>query len=909
MHRKSWIALVVIPVLVYAAAATAQTTGKISGVVTDQKTGEPLPGVNVTIKDTHLGAATSTDGSFFIINVPPGTYTLRVQMIGYETLVLKDVRVSVNRTRDVSVRLKETVIEGAEIVVTADKIEVKKDQTSSVRNVSAEDIELLPVESIGEVINMQTGVVNGHFRGGRNTEVTYMIDGMQVDNNFYGTSGAVNVEKEAVQDLEVITGTFNAEYGRAMSGVVNVVTKEGGDKFHGSVSGSFANYFTGNSDVFIGLDEGYLDRNLSRDYKIQLEGPVLRDRLTFFLNYRLQDLNGHLNGIHRFNPGDYNNFPSDDPDDWHSEHTGSGDYVSMDNDMHHNFTGKLAFKLNSNIKLSALYTFNDSENNNYNHNYKYNPTALRTYYHTSHYGAFNVNHMITPSLFYDLKVARLQNVNQSYLYENPTDPRYIHPKHHGTNTSGFVTGGNDSPGKSKDTFEDTNVKFDIYWQANRNHSFKAGALYTDHVVDRYRVDVRNKYNGLAVENEFVVDPLTGNIDFPYYELEIMPITDQTMDVYEVKPYEFSGYLQDKMEFDEMVINVGLRYDYFNSNQVYPTDRRNPANQLALPDSMTSDYVKSDPQTQLSPRFGLAYQLSDQAVLHISYGHFFQMPPMYALYANNIFRVPVNDYQTTMGNTQLNPQKTIQYEIGIWQELIKGMGLELTLYYRDIYDLLSTKIVSTYNQIEYGLYTNKDYGNARGMEIKWDYLVGNFFTGVNYTLAYTRGNADNPMQTFTRAGNSMDPITRLIPMGWDQRHTLNATVRYATENWGTTVTGYYNSGTPFTYAPLEISPLSLINLYANNAYKPNGYTVDLTGYYNFPLFGGFKGRITLNIYNVLDRKNANWVYADTGQPYTTIIFESDRTNHRSDFNTYEDRVENPTAFSAPRQIKVGFGVLF
>jgi len=889
-------------------SVSAQTTGKIAGVVLDEQSGEPLIGANITVQNTNMGAAAGPDGSFFIINVPPGTYTIRVQMMGYEAMVLEGARVSVNRTLDITAKLKPTIIEGSEVVVTAEKVQVKKDQTSSVRNVSSDEMQLLPVESLGEVINMQAGVVNGHFRGGRRTEVTYMIDGMQVDNSFYGTYSAVSVETEAVQDLEVITGTFNAEYGRAMSGIVNAVTKEGGNQFHGSASGSFANYITGSTDVFPGLEAGST-RNGSQDYKVQLEGPLVKDKLTFFVNYRHQDLNGHLNGIYRFNPADYSIYPSENPVEWHTEATGSGEYISMDNDVYHNFTGKVAYKITNNIKASLLYTLNDSKNSDYNHYYKYNPTALRNNYGRSNYLNFSLNHMITPALFYDLNISYLNNVGESYVYEEPTDFRYVHPKYEGTGITGFATGGNGDTGKSTDTFNDATFKFDLYWQANKSHSLKTGVLYINHEIDRYRVDVRNKYAGLDYENDTDIDAETGKISFPFYELEIQPITDKTMDVYNVKPYEFAGYLQDKMEFQEMVINVGVRYDHFNSNFHYPSDRRNPANQLALPDSMMSSYEKAPAQTQLSPRFGLAYQLSDQAVLHISYGHFFQMPPMYALYANNIFRVPTNDYGTTMGNTLLKPQKTIQYEIGIWQELVQGMGFELALYYRDIYDLLSTKIVSTYNQIEYGLYTNKDYGNARGLEIKWDYAFGNFFAGLNYTLAYTRGNADNPTQTFTRAGNSMDPITRLIPMSWDQRQTVNATFRYTTQKWGATLMGYYNSGTPYTYAPLEISPLSLINLYENNAYKPAGYTFDVSSFYNIPLGGKLKGQITLNIYNFFDTKNAVWVYSDTGQPYTTIIHESDRASHRSDFNNYEDRVEDPTMYSAPREIKLGFGILF
>lgn len=890
----------------------SQTTGKIAGIVLDEQTGEPLPAASIIITGTQMGAASANDGSFFILNVPPGMYEIRIQMLGYETLVIKNARVSVNRTFDVTAKLRSSVLEGEAVIVTADKIQVKKDQTSSIRNVSSDEIELLPVESVEDVIDMQAGVVAGHFRGGRDTEVSYLIDGIQVDNNFSGRSGAISLETAAVQDLEVITGTFNAEYGRAMSGVVNVVTKSGGNQFHGSVSSSFANYFTTHNDVFIGLGkDDYLTRNLSQDYKFQLEGPVIPDLLTFFINYRFQHNNGHLNGIRRFNPWDYSEYPWDDPITWHEEHTGDNKFVSMDQETKHNFLGKLSFKPVNAVQINTTFTYNGSEDTGYNHYYRYLPDIRERDFDNSYMAAVTVNHMVSPSLFYDLKVSYIRNKQEEYLYEDPLDDRYLHPMYEGVGLSGFATGGTigGGTGKDTDTFTDASVKFDVYWQMNKSHSFKTGVLYTDHEIDRSRIDVRNKYDGLPEEYEFVIDSVTGKIDWPNYELEIIPITENTIDVFVVNPWEFSCYIQDKMEFDEMVINLGLRYDYFNSNQIYPTDRRNPSNQLALPDSMMSAYEKAPAQTQLSPRFGLAYQLGNRAVLHISYGHFFQMPPMYALYANNIFRVPTNDYGTTMGNTLLKPQKTVSYEIGIWQELIQGMGLELSLYYRDIYDLLSTRIISTYNQIEYGLYTNKDYGNARGLEVKWDYQLGRFFTSSNYTLAYTRGNANNPTQTFDRAGNSMDPIPRLIPMSWDQRHTFNTTVSYSGKNLGVTLTGYYNSGTPYTYEPVETSILSRINLYENNAFKPAGYTFDLSSYWNIKLFGGFEGQITLNIYNLFDRKNARSVYADTGQPYTRIVYDSQRDGHRGTFADYMDRVHNPTHYSAPRKVKIGFGVKF
>ena len=218
-------------------------------------------------------------------------------------------------------------------------------------------------------------------------------------------------------------------------------------------------------------------------------------------------------------------------------------------------------------------------------------------------------------------------------------------------------------------------------------------------------------------------------------------------------------------------------------------------------------------------------------------------------------------------------------------------------------------MTTYNQIKYGLFTNKDYGNARGAELTWDFMQGGFFTQVNFTYSFTRGNADNPRDTYTRAGNSMDPITRLIPMSWDQRYTANATVSYATKNLNVALTGYLNSGTPYTYDPPDYSPLYRINLYQNNSYKPLTMTYDLVASYMIPLSGRHSLKFMLNVYNLLDKLNPTWVYGDTGQPYTRIVTEAELSRFRSDYNDYYDQVKNPTMYSSPRSVKITTGYTF
>ena len=980
-----------------------QTTGKISGKVADAKSGEPLIGANVMLSGTSIGTAADIDGNFFIINIPPGSYEVKVMVIGYESMTVEGVRVSVNRTSPLDIKLNQAVIEGTTIVVHADKISVKKDQTATIKNISSDEIDLLPVEDVGAIINMQAGVVAGSFRGGRSTEVTYLIDGVKVDEGFGGTSSLVNLEPGSIRDLEIITGTFNAEYGKAMSGVVNQITKIGSNKIEGSISSNYANYVTPHNDIFLGIDQPELNSN--KDLKVQLSGPVVKDKVYFFMNYRQQENLNHLNGVNYFNVADSSDFSADVPEAWYSEHSGdhvmedyctdensveilnwqtgesitdpdvcasygvctlqfsacldangevieltddqlncedflfgtfgfvtiglggwdalgcsyveaivSSDpetyegfmqavfvpdgysireknesYSSMNNAIYRSFMGKLNFFPMPSVRMSLMYSLNDNESHWYSHYYKYNPDARSTNFNISHFYTWHTNYMINEAMFVDLKLSRIDHHHGSYIFEDPQDSRYVYD-YYTNNESGFLLGGQDKGHTRRNTIDD-NAKIDFTWQAGHKHSIKMGFDYLKHRIKNRYYTIRDSSTTDEVYTPYI---FTGEDILSTYKEE-----------YNASAYEKSGYIQDKMEFDEMVINLGLRFDYFDPNRLVPTDYRNPRNMINNTD--TSRYVFADAKYQWSPRLGIGYQVGDAAVLHFSYGHFFQMPPLYAIYSNYDWLIPTGDFETILGNPNLKAEKTITYEIGLWQKLNLNMGFEVNLYYRDIYELLSTKIITTYNTVKYGLYTNKDYGNVRGMEVQFDYRKDNFTLMTNYTLQYTRGNADNTTMSYDREGDQVDPVNKLISMSWDQRHTFNATAGYNTHNYGLTLTGYYNSGTPYTFTPVSTNPLASIHLLPNNDYKPSNYSVDLTGYYNIKLNNQISGRITFSIYNVFDRLNEYGVDGQTGRAYTAIILDYERAAFRSNFTNIEDSRQDPSSYSTPRLVKIGLEI--
>lgn len=882
--------------------AYAQTTGKISGRVIDKETGDPLAGANVIIEGTVMGAAADTKGDFYIINVPPGTYSVIARMIGYSTVKMEEIRVSVNSTSNIEFELLPQVIEGEVITVIAEQVAIKKDQTSSIRNISSNDIEIMPVEGISQIVQLQPGVIGSHFRGGRSNEASYMVDGVMVTESFYHVAPTVEVNPQAVEDMEVITGTFNAEYGNAMSGVVNIVTKEGGDRLEVAGSINLGNYLTSHTDKYVGIDRA--DVRI-QDYTLSLSGPVIKNYLNFVVDSRYLSNQGYLNGINRFSVDDYSDFRNY-PATYISSASGDNSYVDMDEEEKIYLLGKLIFKPLKSLKTSLIYTYNKNDFQNYNHQYFYNPYGLPTTHNESNMVAFHANHMLSPNAFYELKLSYNKFENGQYVYKDPLDSRYVHDFYGNVTGQWFLTGGQDKNHNIR-TEEKYGVKFDLTWQFHKNHSLKTGIDLTKIRLDQQYSNIRNVYEGTDLEAMFYTDSLTNKRVYPYYEPEVRSDVTIYSDKYIKQPVQFAAYIQDKMEFESMVVNFGVRYDYFDPRTVYPTNWRNPANQdLFQDESRMSEYPDVDPQYTFSPRLGLSYKLGEAALLRFSYGHFLQIPPLNYFYQNHAFRVTELGQ---LGNPLLKSQKTISYETGLWLLLTDAMDVEVAVFYRDIYDLLSSRMNYTYSQIRYGLYDNKDYGNVRGLELQYHYRYGGFSVNANYTLQYTRGVADSPDFAFNRAGQDKDPVNKLIPLEWDQRHTLNVMVGYNTERYGASLLGTYNSGMAYSWSPITESPLALINLLPNNQYRPSKFTVDLQAFYNLLTVGNVDVKLTLLAYNIFDRLNENWVNSTTGRAYTAIIRPVDLLTYRSDFSEYEDVVQNPAMFAAPRSIKIGLGFEF
>ena len=207
-----------------------QTAGKVRGTVTDEASGEALVGANVLIDGTGLGAATDENGEYFILNVAPGTYTMRAEIIGYKTAVEIDVRVFIDLTTTINFSTGVEAVAGEAVEVLAERPLVQPDVAGTVINVSGSDIENIPVRSVGDFISQQAGVEQGMtIRGSGINETAFVVDGISTRGGRDGTPTTA-IALTSVDELQIQTGGMSASVGNARGGAINIVTKDPRDR-------------------------------------------------------------------------------------------------------------------------------------------------------------------------------------------------------------------------------------------------------------------------------------------------------------------------------------------------------------------------------------------------------------------------------------------------------------------------------------------------------------------------------------------------------------------------------------------------------------------------------------------------------------------------------------------------------
>ena len=850
-------------------SAHAATSGKVTGFVRDAATNDPLAGVTVRAEGTELRAISGLNGEYFILNVPVGSYRLEVQMIGYLPVRTQAFAVNSDRTTRIDFELETTILDLAEpVAITAPRTSIRSDLTASSEVIVPREIESLPVTDLSDLIFLQNGVVrdaegNLHVRGGRGNEISYYVDGATLEDPLLGGMGT-HIQLGSVEELVINRGGFNAQYGEAMSGVVNIVTREGS----GSLSGTLRAATAMQSQYNL-ASGGYGETSAGRGGRLEgiLSGalPWLEDRGGYFL---------------------------------------SGQVLSDGHHIPHNsrslatVAGNLVFKPYPLMKLKVSGHYFRQRHLQYDHrnenglSYDFNPDGLPERQARSHALNLSVSQNISPRFFYTARFYRYST--SSTLFPSVLTDRYW----------------TQWPGYSQNSLGEYDGS--IYESTQLPSERYQGLPFTD-AGDFFPLyqDTRATYYGVRADLSGQItywSQIRAGAEAQWYRLnwdeksflQAAPHGQR----YSVNPVEGALYFQNKLELSRLIVDAGLRVDYLDTSQRFFVDL--PTGQAERRDNST--------KIRLSPRLGVSHSFTPRSLLRFNYGYFYQPPEFRLAYAN--LRRDFSGDSPRLGNPDLAPQKTVAYEFGLEHMLTGDVRFGFTASYKTISNLTSTAQIQ-YPGGMYYIFNNADFGSVRSVELIVKRDVSRVLSGsFNYTYSIARGSASSPQEHAEQA----DSVERgYFPLAFDQRHTAKAVMNVLApetiqrrilgvplNGWGLSLIGYFGSGLPYT--PTNTLRESTATE-RNQARLPAFVNLDLRVKKRFKA-GGFDYTLFSEVRNVFDRRNVVSVYANTGRPgddgYTLESF----SGRSEEFIRLRRLLSlDPQQYAPPREIRLGFEIGF
>ena len=838
--------------LAWPSALAVAQTGKIAGTVVDENQ-DPLPGVNVIIEETSIGSVTDDEGFFAILNVRPGTYSLRGTFVGFTPVVIQGVRVAIHLTTEIDFVMQEQAIGLDELVVTAQRPIIQRDVAGSERVVDAEEITSGKYQDVGQVLTAQVAVNKigsvedrPEIRGSFFNESLFIVDGVNYGDPLTNQPH-YQVNLDAVEEFKLQTGGFSAEYGNVRSGVINVVTREGGDRYSGSLNvqyspagykhfgpgmfdfdsplvqpfvnrdaGAFSgnDFFSGWNQVASELSEGeahagasmelyarYLWRHRSQDAIDELKRLQDEGIVRFVEGVDPDDLVWHQTGVvpdYRLSATLSGPAPVLDAVKFLFTYNGTQAeyaYRFPDHYRDRNFRGKLTTTVGRGKKLnvhgfygvqrggdggqgpgiggfvsSNPYTGFGSTNK-----FWYPDCAVPGERTRQIYGT-QWRHALSSRTFYELNLMhdRVDYRMRRHLRNTAPIPGSGGiPSSSKTSGSGIDAGriGTEAEAEARASAGDEGwqnwrdwalIRIGDHWYDEAPKGY--GPVNWRDVTGEYRMESCNlRRDDTNTRGWDGSGSLTTQLDRnnqikagfqfrlshnrQYYEQIDPSVNSGNVWSSEMEnQIDAAAYLQDKLEFQGFVANVGVRLDLLRTGafpvlldcDLLDTDSclgdSGPFTQwvaagnttvdaeggsvLGTKEAVISENVSATSRThaRISPRFGISHPISTVAKVFVNYGHFYQWPRMVEMYQLRMdtrrgFRV------VDVGNPLLKPSRTIQYEVGYEQNLFDKMNLRLTGYYKDVNSEIGSLSVRplSYGGSGYSTWTNRYFRDVRGFE--------------------------------------------------------------------------------------------------------------------------------------------------------------------------------------------------
>ena len=838
-------------------------TGKVTGKVTDSETGEPLIGANVLIIGTSYGAATDVNGAYSISLVPPGEYGLRATYLGYQDVIIQNVRVVSGLTKNVNFEMPSKAIATEEVVIVSERPLIEPSSTNAVRIIDSEILENLPTRDFDEIVSLLPGVVLQNdlitIRGSRPDETGYLLEGADVRDVVERDGGSlVTVTSDAVEEFLVQAGGYNAEYGNANAGIIQSNLKTGRDNYSFSLRMETDNFGNYPGEEFLET-HSYGYQNLV----FTTSGPVFTDEVKLFLsgeNYFIRDYNPTFFAANPTTFSDGALFETTKVFDTGALGGDASEYETLAWDggnipgrfqNRYTFNGTALIDLKPLIlKLAGAFSWQQQRSNTPNIINLFNTSRLPLTDQSNMLLNMKGTYLITPKIFLEGIVNYVDNRTKRYDPHFEDDLLAYSDSSRAAEYGWVYTDYTTSPQPydfygfpftrpgallTDDSQIDNTPTFQYFKNSSSyyggslaltaqmgQHELKAGGSYQQWTVRFYSVDALSSLLRNVRNNP---DDIRNSQDFTEFlqEFSYSSFTNYGYDLFgnetDADPYAprnpvfTSGYIQDKFETGDLIINAGLRYDYIDMDSWAFEDPENPSwnDTTHIPDLSTTKLTHSF----ITPRLGFSFPVTDRTVFHMQYGKFVQAPSLDVAYRG------VHDATTQLiGGFAFgdpiaynpDPIRTTQYEIGFSQQFTDFAAFDITAFYKDIKGQLVYAFQPTaagHRVINYPVYQNQDFATTKGLEFSLKIRrVARIRAEIYYTYSDSRGTNSFVSSAFGSVQVNNNVPTVIIPLDYDQTHRGSILLDYRfakgdggpiLEQFGLNLMFTFNSGHPFTIA--------------------------------------------------------------------------------------------------------------
>ncbi|GAB4342901.1 MAG: hypothetical protein Kow0037_30630 [Calditrichia bacterium] len=796
----------------------AGTSGSLVGQVKDSQTGEKLMGVFILVEGTPLGAQTTEDGSYFIHNIPAGEYKVSAQIIGYEKKTYLNVQISPDRKTTLNFALRPEAISGDQILVEAEMPVVRKDITASQYVVARKELEVLPVTTIDQVLETHAGVAEGgHIRGGRSEEVTYLIDGIPINQSISGGIGSF-LPVEAIQEMTILTGGWDPEFGNASSGVINIITRRPGVQKNAGIKYENDHLFGGNRD----------DRY--QRAAVSYTGPVKGNKLTYF-------------GVGSFQ--------------WDNTRYWWDFDDSFSKPLHHQFSflSNLNYELRSNINLGLQLLYSDEKQQEYDFAWRYNLQGLPESSRRSFRSVLQYSHNLSKKSFLDAQLSFYRISDR--LNEVPKEEVAGMEPYQYDLFLLYVIRGNRLWWK-RATENITTLR-------TRLTTFRFNNIYFRGGFDFNYYDIHQDLLKFEPQRSIWGKPL---VDEPLLNYS---------NYFDYQPYSGAVYLQAKWETPQgSHVNLGLRYDFLDPRAESPIISVPGSQSEFSEDSIR--WSKASVKHQFSPRVGFGMPVMEKSYIFINYGVFFQAPLFEYFYTglNSDFRF---SQRALIGNPDIPPMKSKIFEISYRHTLADDYAIIVTGAQKKTKNLVDVSTFIGYDSKldknrGYGQYVTAPFAEAQSFEVVLKKRPRGFWWGeLNYTYSIAKAVSDHDNAAFEYLQWGFTPDYDLYYVSWDQRHTVNLNLNFRYHDWvNASLISRFATPRPYTYYPskskngqLPADPKQRVT--PNNKRMENTYSTDFKIQVNLSRalkrWADIPGRLQLYVdaRNIFNRKNILWISAD------------------------------------------------